>query len=124
MSQIEIRNFKPEDEPEMIELQNRCVDLCPDTGKMEKTSSSLKTPMIEYRDTQPPAPHIIPTSWRPVSIGSILEPTPISIKTQGSKTPCSKRSSSAVEKSKSKKIESVLRLVLLTSHRGRIVSTT
>ena len=35
MNHIEIRNFQPEDEPAMIEIQHRCVDICPDTGKFE-----------------------------------------------------------------------------------------
>ena len=35
MKQVEIRNFQSEDEPAMIELQSRCVDICADTGKFE-----------------------------------------------------------------------------------------
>ena len=35
MNNIEIRNFQPLDEPEMIALQHKCVDICPDTGKFE-----------------------------------------------------------------------------------------
>ena len=35
MTEIEIRNIQPGDEPAMIKLQNRCVDFCPDTEKFE-----------------------------------------------------------------------------------------
>lgn len=35
MNNIEIRNFQPTDELAMIELQSRCVDVCPDTGKFK-----------------------------------------------------------------------------------------
>jgi len=35
MKHIKIRNFQTEDQPAMIELQGRCVDICPDTGKFE-----------------------------------------------------------------------------------------
>ena len=35
MNQFKLRNFFPEDEPSMLALQHRCVDLCPDTGKFD-----------------------------------------------------------------------------------------
>lgn len=35
MNQFKFRNFQPEDEPSMIELQHRCVENCPDSGKFE-----------------------------------------------------------------------------------------
>jgi GNAT superfamily N-acetyltransferase len=35
MINYNIRNFHPEDAYAMIELQHRCVDICPDTGKFE-----------------------------------------------------------------------------------------
>lgn len=35
MTKVVVRNFQPEDETRMIELQSRCVDSCPDTGKFE-----------------------------------------------------------------------------------------
>lgn len=35
MQNLRIRNFRADDEPTMIELQSRCVDHCPDTGKFE-----------------------------------------------------------------------------------------
>jgi ribosomal protein S18 acetylase RimI-like enzyme len=35
MNNINFRNFRPEDKYALIEIQHRCVDFCPDTGKFE-----------------------------------------------------------------------------------------
>lgn len=35
MENVRFRNFQADDAPVMIEIQNRCLEVCPDTGKFE-----------------------------------------------------------------------------------------